>query len=307
MPNRQQAIIWTNDGPVYWQIYASLGLNELTFRKPPYYPWGNRQVTGLYQHLWVIPRTSSAPWGKISGVKTSLGGEFSLSQSWVSFLSQVRFQWHQTILWEKGNKGVFCRLTHCGLEMQYGDIDLGRHWLNHYLNQCWLIISEALWQDNFTGTAKDIYPWYHFKNYVFKIATKFFRGQWVNCWRPRQNYAYIHQYVINVNSLRPSDAHMRQWSNHHWFTNGLSPMTPSQSWNIVKWTLRNKIQWNLNRNSCIIIQENVFRTVVCKMVTILSWPQCSDLNLHIFMYLNSQKRLKKHNFWNIFMKFSIPL
>ena len=25
-----QAIIWTNDGIVYWCIYASLGLNELT-------------------------------------------------------------------------------------------------------------------------------------------------------------------------------------------------------------------------------------------------------------------------------------
>ena len=29
MSNRQQTIIWTNDGPVYWRIYASLGLDEL--------------------------------------------------------------------------------------------------------------------------------------------------------------------------------------------------------------------------------------------------------------------------------------
>ena len=28
--NRQQAIIWTNDGLIYWHIYASLSLNELT-------------------------------------------------------------------------------------------------------------------------------------------------------------------------------------------------------------------------------------------------------------------------------------
>ena len=28
-PIRQQAIIWTNDGLVYWHIYASLDLNEL--------------------------------------------------------------------------------------------------------------------------------------------------------------------------------------------------------------------------------------------------------------------------------------
>ena len=29
-PNRRQAIIWTNDGIVYWRIYASPGHNELT-------------------------------------------------------------------------------------------------------------------------------------------------------------------------------------------------------------------------------------------------------------------------------------
>ena len=28
----RQAIIWTNDGLVYWRIYASLGFNELTVR-----------------------------------------------------------------------------------------------------------------------------------------------------------------------------------------------------------------------------------------------------------------------------------
>ena len=27
----QQAIIWTNDGIVYWHLYASLGLNEYMF------------------------------------------------------------------------------------------------------------------------------------------------------------------------------------------------------------------------------------------------------------------------------------
>ena len=28
-PERQQAIIWTNDGLLYWHVYALLGLNEL--------------------------------------------------------------------------------------------------------------------------------------------------------------------------------------------------------------------------------------------------------------------------------------
>ena len=45
-------------------------------------------------------------------------------------------------------------------------------------------------------------------------------------------------------------------------------------WNIVNCTLRNKLQWNLNRNSYIFIQENAFENVVWKEAAILFWPQC---------------------------------
>ena len=31
MPARQQAIIWTNDGLIYWRSYAALGFNESKF------------------------------------------------------------------------------------------------------------------------------------------------------------------------------------------------------------------------------------------------------------------------------------
>ena len=37
---------------------------------------------------------------------------------------------------------------------------------SHYLNQCWLIISEVLWHSpdgNFTWNAQDIYPWREFE------------------------------------------------------------------------------------------------------------------------------------------------
>ena len=46
----------------------------------------------------------------------------------------------------------------------------------------------------------------------------------------------------------------------------------NQCWNIVNWALRNKLQWNYNRHLNILIQENAF--VLCKMVAILSRPQC---------------------------------
>ena len=48
----------------------------------------------------------------------------------------------------------------------------------------------------------------------------------------------------------------------------------NQCSNIVNWTLRNKLQWNLNRNSNIFIHENTFENVVWKMAAILSLPQC---------------------------------
>ena len=82
-----------------------------------------------------------------------------------------------------------------------------------------------------------------------------------------------------INSLRPSDAYMHQQINHHWFRQWLVAWpAPSHylnhCWNIVNWTLGNKLQWNLNRNSNIFIQENAFENNVCEMASILSWPQC---------------------------------
>ena len=61
--------------------------------------------------------------------------------------------------------------------------------------------------------------------------------------------------------------------------NGLSPGRRqasiwNQCWNIVNWTLGNKLQWKFNQNSNIFIQENVFENVVCEMAFILSRPQC---------------------------------
>ena len=54
----------------------------------------------------------------------------------------------------------------------------------------------------------------------------------------------------------------------------------NQWWNIVNWTLRNKLQWNFNLNLIIFIQENAFQNVVWYMTAILSRPQwvnCSGI------------------------------
>ena len=72
---------------------------------------------------------------------------------------------------------------------------------------------------------------------------------------------------------------MRQQINHHWFRKWLVAWpVPShylnQCWNIVNWTLGNKIKWNLNRDLNIFIQENAFENGVWKMAAVLSRPQC---------------------------------
>ena len=48
----------------------------------------------------------------------------------------------------------------------------------------------------------------------------------------------------------------------------------NQCWLIVYWILSSKFQWNSNRNSNIFIEENMYENIVCKMVAILSRPQC---------------------------------
>ena len=80
-------------------------------------------------------------------------------------------------------------------------------------------------------------------------------------------------------SLRPSDAYMHRYFIHRWFRWWLDTWSaPShylnQHWNIVNWTLRNKLQWNFNWNSYTFIKKNAFENVVWKMVAILSRPQC---------------------------------
>ena len=55
------------------------------------------------------------------------------------------------------------------------------------------------------------------------------------------------------------------------------PMAPShhlnQCWNIVNWTLRNKLRWNFSRNSNIFFQKNAHENVVCVIASISSRPQ----------------------------------
>ena len=95
----------------------------------------------------------------------------------------------------------------------------------------------------------------------------------------------LHHLYWSSNSLGQSDAYMRQWFNHHWFRQWLVAWSLpnhylNQCWNIVSWTFGNKLQWNLNQNSYIFIQENAFENVVWKMAAILSRLQCVKHEWH---------------------------
>ena len=44
----------------------------------------------------------------------------------------------------------------------------------------------------------------------------------------------------------------------------------NQCWDFIKWTFRNKIQWNFNQNTKLFIHENASENIVCEMAAILS-------------------------------------
>ena len=88
-------------------------------------------------------------------------------------------------------------------------------------------------------------------------------------------------YHISINSLRPNDANIRRKSDHYCMIMacrlvGAKPLSkPMRGY--CFWTIRNKLQWNFNRNSYILIQENAFENVVCDMVAIMSRPQSINM------------------------------
>ena len=58
----------------------------------------------------------------------------------------------------------------------------------------------------------------------------------------------------------------------------------NQCWIIVNWTLTKELQWNFNRNSNILIQENAFESVVCEVASILSRPQCVNARQETYQW-----------------------
>ena len=87
--------------------------------------------------------------------------------------------------------------------------------------------------------------------------------------------------TLKVNALSHCDSFMLQLAPSHYL---------NQCWNIINLILKNKLRWNVNENSYIFVQENVFKNVICEMAAILSQPQSADYNskktVYIIMWLS---------------------
>ena len=104
--------------------------------------------------------------------------------------------------------------------------------------------------------------------------------------------------------------------------NGLAPVM-NQCWNIGNSNLRNKLQWNFNRNSYIFIHENAFESVICEMAAILCDLKNRQMTLknnkvpllcyfkfcasfHSHWQMQTRVTLQKHSIWVNIGNFFIP-
>ena len=74
--------------------------------------------------------------------------------------------WHNDAIWQHRYGSASVQVMACCLMAP-----------SHYLNQCWLFISEVLW--HFTVSAEATILHYEFENYTFKIIAISLRCQWV--------------------------------------------------------------------------------------------------------------------------------
>ena len=90
------------------------------------------------------------------------------------------------------------------------------------------------------------------------------------------NLFYPFQYLLVETSTMYAAHGVRNigkcWSRRCFVTWSARTYSLTQCW--LSWTTRNKLNWNLNSN--IFIHENGLENTVCKMATVLFWPQYVD-------------------------------
>ena len=98
---------------------------------------------------------------------------------------------------------------------------------------------------------------------------------WVNCAIPTAHVVSLYNQLALLSKSNGGLTHLPLVPHicvgdlgQHWFQKWLVAYSaPShylnQCCDIVNWTLSSKLQWNLNRNSDILIHENAFQNIVC--------------------------------------------
>ena len=82
-------------------------------------------------------------------------------------------------------------------------------------------------------------------------------SQYAAAWRMASllSYSIQNKYHRCLNSLMPSDAYMDSNVRHHL----------NQSWPILSWMLENKLQWNFDWYTMIVIDEKAFQNIIYKI------------------------------------------
>ena len=83
-------------------------------------------------------------------------------------MSLLNTFWASDAIWRWSSVSTLARVMACCLAAP-----------SHYLNQCWLIISEVLWHFLKAISQKMLYSWYGLENCLFKMTATSPRGQWV--------------------------------------------------------------------------------------------------------------------------------
>ena len=233
------AITWFNDHPVYWQIYALPGHKELKSsvgRCPDLIAW----VSSIRKPSMLNNNKEKR--------NRSMIFPWCISVLWREMLFIFNSLWPGDAIWRQRS----CQ-------------DLLWHpVISHYVNQCWLFASSVL------NTLRPRQNGRHFID-IFKCIF-LNENVWILIKISLKCIPNVR--IINIQHLFRS-----------WLGADQAPSHYLNQWWLVRLPTHicvtrpqcvSKLQWNLNQNRNIFIQENAFEFVICIMVINLHRTQCVE-------------------------------
>ena len=122
------------------------------------------EMWDVFCEFWKNSNMSLQVWTVFSGIAVGL----SLVLNWFNSL------WPSHTIWQHGSGSTLVQVMACCLMTP-----------SHYLNQCWLTMSKVLWHSSegiIMGRSAHTNQWNKIENYMFRIAFRSHRGQWVDSW-----------------------------------------------------------------------------------------------------------------------------